>query len=71
VAQWDEWWHLDHINDTETLQLMEVADYYRVPLSWVREHCTPHDVRVFCDYVEIKDKRMEEEKREARSEAGG
>lgn len=54
TEQYGDIWENDYLRSLDDLQIWEVADYYRVPPSWVREHMTPYEVRQWGEFMEIK-----------------
>jgi len=61
VRQWDEIADCHYIQDLDDLQICEVADYFRVPPSWVRAHMSPWELGQWAEYQDIKQERMDEQ----------
>lgn len=58
--QWEDYYEYDHLTDAQTLQLAAYAHWLRVPVSWVRKHVEPKDVRLWGEYSDLRDQKQQE-----------
>lgn len=64
VDQWEEYYDKPHIQTVDDLQQVEYADALAVPVSWVRTHVEPSDIRMWGDFQAIRNERMEKRRKD-------
>lgn len=65
IEQWDEIYDKRSIRSLDDLQILEIADDFKVPPSWVRENMSHWEIQQWADYQQIKSAREEERMAEA------
>lgn len=66
VEQWDEIYDKRSIHSLDELQILEVADDFKVPPSWIRENMSRWEIMQWADYQRIKNDRQDQAMKDAK-----